>query len=91
MSCTQEGKEVILTSADIKKSGVKIFGKIEKLVSIVIGKCHISACSKCTWALHCIRSHCYVVGKCNNLAGVHYLKSLCTYVLYLLHAITISC
>ena len=29
----QEGKEVMLTSADIKKRGTKIFEKIEKLVS----------------------------------------------------------
>ena len=33
----QEGKEVMLTSADIKKRGPKIFEKIEKLVGIVIG------------------------------------------------------
>ena len=29
----QEGKEVMLTSADIKKRGLKIFEKIEKLVA----------------------------------------------------------
>ena len=29
----QEGKEVMLTSADIKKRGTKILEKIEKLVS----------------------------------------------------------